>query len=387
MTPNPAGDPARNPVVTTGGINLPIVKWWTRRRRVLRFLLGAFVVGGAAAITPGAGDKMAAYSAEAPALSPPLRSLLGARQWLNGEPLRPKDVQGKVVLVNFWTFSCINCLRVLPYVRAWADKYKDRGLVVVGVQTPEFAFEKDGQNIAKAAADLGVHYPIAIDNDFAVWRAFENEAWPALYFIGADGRIRRRVLGEGHYDESERLIQQLLTEADGTKVAGGATSVDGPGPQAPPDIRDLYSPETYVGYAEFKNFASPGYVSENSPRLYRSVISLPVNHWALAGVWTIASEFAALNETPGSITYRFHARDLHLVLASAVQGHAIRFRVKIDGAPPGENHGSDVDSAGWGSVNEDRLYQLIRQTGPIVDRTFEIEFLEPGVRAYVFTFG
>jgi thiol-disulfide isomerase/thioredoxin len=328
-----------------------------------------------------------AHAADEPTLSAPLRSLLSAQTWLNSQPLRPADLRGKVVLVNFWTFSCINCLRMLPHVEAWAAKYKERGLLVVGVQTPEFAFEKDIGNVSKALVDLGVSYPVAIDNDFRVWRAFDNEAWPALYFIGADGGIRHRTLGEGDYAGSERLIEQLLSDADGTHVANQFSPVEGRGPEAAADEPDLDSPETYLGYAQFKNFASPGYVSENSRKLYRNLQTLPLNHWTLAGVWTIGSEFAALNQAPGSITYRFHARDLHLVLVNPSPGHPIRFRVKIDGAPPGANHGSDVDADGWGRVEEDRLYQLVRQTGPIRDRTFEIEFLEPGVRAYTFTFG
>jgi thiol-disulfide isomerase/thioredoxin len=326
-------------------------------------------------------------AAEESALSAPLRSLLGAQEWLNSPPLMPEDVRGKVVLVNFWTFSCINCLRTLPHMQAWAMKYKARGLVVVGVQTPEFAFEKDAGNVRKALADLGVVYPVAIDNDFRIWRAFDNEAWPAFYFIGADGKIRRRVLGEGDYDGSERLIQELLSEADRTRVANEIAPIDGKGAEAAADVGDLGSPETYIGYAQFRNFASPGYVSENSPKLYRPLESLPRNHWTLTGVWTIGSEFAALDQAPGSITYRFHARDVHLVLVNPSPGYPIRFRVKVDGAPPGANHGFDVDAEGWGSVDEDRLYQLVRQTGPIVDRTFEIEFLVPRVRAYAFTFG
>jgi len=400
-----------------GGRLFSIVKRSARWGDALHRILGAAVVAGASIIWLGSSNGLiahlssasvnmleqdvtaavnnaraggiatVAYATEEPALSASLRSLLGARQWLNTQPLQPKDVQGKVVLVNFWTFSCINCLRVLPHVRAWAAKYKDRGLVVVGVQTPEFAFEKDVGNVRKALVDLGVDYPVAIDNDFKIWRAFDNEAWPALYFIGADGKIRRRVLGEGNYDGSEGLIQQLLSEADGTRVANEIAPVIGKGPEAAADEGDLDSPETYVGYAQFRGFASPGYVSENSPKLYQPVKALGLNHWTLTGVWTIGSEFAALNQSPGSIVYRFHARDLHLVLANSSPGHPIRFRVKIDGHPPGADRGFDVDADGWGSVEEDRLYQLVRQTGPIVDRTFEIEFLDVGVHAYAFTFG
>jgi thiol-disulfide isomerase/thioredoxin len=321
------------------------------------------------------------------ALSAPLVSLLGARQWLNTQPLQPESLRGKVVLVNFWTFSCINCLRMLPHVREWAAKYKDRGLVVIGVQTPEFAFEKDVASVSKALMSLDVSYPVAIDNDFKIWQAFENVAWPALYFIGADGRIRRHVFGEGGYDESEKFIQQLLSEANASAVTNSIVAVGGQGPEAAADIRDLRSPETYVGYSQAMNFASPGLVSRDTAKLYRTEPSLPLNHWSLAGLWTIRAEFAVLSNAPGSIIYRFHARDLHLVLASAAPGRLIRFRVTIDGKSPGSDHGFDVDADGWGTLQEDRLYQLVRQSGAILDRTFRIEFLDAGVRAYSFTFG
>jgi thiol-disulfide isomerase/thioredoxin len=329
----------------------------------------------------------AAHAATAPALSSPLRALLGAKQWLNTPPLRPEDLRGKVVLVNFWTYSCINCLRTLPYVRDWAAKYKDRGLVVVGVETPEFAFEKDLGNVRTALASLGLNYPVAIDNDYGIWQAFDNDAWPGFYFIGADGRIRNRVLGEGNYDQSERLIQQLLSEADRTQVAANVTPIIGEGPQAAPDWNDLRSNETYVGYSKAENFVSSGRAIGDTPSLYRTPPTLSLNHWGLAGAWTIGEEFATLNDPPGAITYRFHARDLNLVLAPSSQGHPIRFRVKLDGSAPGAEHGSDVDAEGWGSLDQARMYQLVRQTGAVTDRTFEIEFLDPGACAYSFTFG
>jgi len=319
--------------------------------------------------------------------SGPLRALFEAQQWLNTQPLSAADLRGKVVLVNFWTYSCINCLRILPHVRAWAQKYQSRGLIVIGVHTPEFAFEKDLGNVSKALVSLGVGYPVAIDNDFRIWRAFDNAAWPALYFIGADGSIRRHVFGEGEYDQSEHLIQQLLSAADAAPVTGASVAVNGISTEAAPDERDLRSPETYIGYAQATNFASPGFVSENVSKVYKTSSALPLNHWSLAGVWTIAGEYAVLNNAPGSIAYRFHARDLHLVLARSSQDHPIRFRVTIDGKPPGADHGYDVDADGWGTLGEDRLYQLVRQAGKVVDRTFEIEFLESGVRAYAFTFG
>jgi thiol-disulfide isomerase/thioredoxin len=353
-------------------------------RRRLLLTISLLVVLIAAVDRMGNGNIAHAAGTEP---SGPLSALFEAHQWLNTQPLRAEDIRGKVVLVNFWTFSCINCLRILPHVRAWAEKYKIRGLIVIGVHTPEFAFEKDVGNVSKALLSLGVSYPVAIDNDFRIWRAFDNEAWPALYFIGADGRIRRHVFGEGEYDQSERLIQQLLSEADAPPITSASVAVNGVSTEAAPDEGDLRSPETYIGYAQATNFASPGFVSQNVSRVYKMPSALPLNHWSLAGVWTISGEYAVLNNAPGTIAYRFHARDLHLVLARSSQGHPIRFRVTIDGQPPGADHGYDVDADGWGTLGDDRLYQLVRQAGKVVDRTFEIEFLESGVRAYAFTFG
>jgi cytochrome c biogenesis protein CcdA/thiol-disulfide isomerase/thioredoxin len=378
----------------------------------LRRVLGAGVVAGALAISlgldvgplaqmssPGTvavertlidlirpADTGGALVTSAQAAAKPA-PLFGAKAWLNSPPLTADGVKGKVVLVNFWTYSCINCLRALPHVRTWAEKYRDRGLVVIGVHTPEFAFEKDVANVRKALAALGVTYPVAIDNDFSIWRAFDNRAWPALYFIGADGTVRHFVLGEGEYEESERLIQRLLSEAAGAPVAADIAAVTGEGAQAAPDLEDLGSCEAYIGYAKAGNFASPGGVSEDVPNLYQAASALSLNRWSLSGVWTVGGEFATLNDKAGGIRYRFHARDLHLVMGPSVEGHSIRFRVTLDGAAPGINHGSDVDSDGWGTVRDDRLYQLVRQSGAIDDRTFEIEFFDAGVRAYAFTFG
>ena len=333
-------------------------------------------------------SSMAAHAAtQNTALSEPLRSLLGARQWLNTQPLLPEDVRGKVVVVNFWTYSCINSLRMLPYTRAWAAKYKDRGLMMIGVETPEFAFEKNLANVRKSLISLGINYPVAIDNDYAIWQAFENQAWPALYFIGADGRIRNHVLGEGGYDQSEALIQQLLSEADGAPVDNNLSMVNGVGLQAPADENDLRSPETYIGYAKAENFASPGGIREDSPNLYRGASVLPLNHWSLTGAWTMGSEFAAPAGKSASISFRFHARDLHLVLGRTSQGRPLQFRVTIDGAPPEADHGFDVDAEGRGSLQDERLYQLVRQSRPVVDRTFMIEFFDAEVRAYDFTVG
>jgi thiol-disulfide isomerase/thioredoxin len=349
------------------------------------FFAAVFIVSGLRRGSSIANGNTA-YAAAIEA-SGPLHALFEAQQWLNTKPLRVEDIRGKVVLVNFWTYSCINCLRILPHVREWAEKYKSRGLIVIGAHTPEFAFEKNIGNVSNALVSLGVSYPVAIDNDFRIWRAFDNVAWPALYFIGADGHIRRHVFGEGEYDQSEQLIQQLLSEADAAPIAGGMVAVNGISTEAAPDERDLRSPETYIGYAQATNFASPGFVGENASRVYKTLSALPLNHWSLSGVWTIAGEYAVLNEAPGRIAYRFHARDLHLVLARSSQGHPVRFRVTIDGNPPGADHGYDIDADGWGTLGDDRLYQLIRQAGKVVDRTFEIEFLESGVRAYAFTFG
>jgi thiol-disulfide isomerase/thioredoxin len=325
--------------------------------------------------------------APARTLPSPLSSVLGAHQWLNTPPLRAQDLRGKVVLVNFWTYSCINSLRPLPYVRTWAEKYKDRGLVVIGVHTPEFGFEKDVGNITRANAALGVAYPVAVDSDHRIWNALGNQAWPGFYFIGADGRVRRQKLGEGGYDQSERLLQQLLSEARRAPVTDRITPVAGQGPQAAPDDRNLRSPETYVGYAQAADFASPGGLKFDVRSNYQTRPAIPINHWSLAGAWTVGSEFATSNAPSGAISYRFHARDLHLVMGPAARGRPIRYRVTIDGAPPGADHGFDVDAAGRGVVQEPRMYQLVRQKRAVADRTFKIEFLDPGVRAYVFTFG
>ena len=313
-------------------------------------------------------------------------SFAGATGWLNSPPLTAAELRGKVVLVEFWTYSCINWLRTLPYVRAWAAKYRDQGLVVIGVHTPEFPFEKDLDNIGRAAKGMRIDYPIAVDSDYGIWHAFNNDYWPALYFIDAQGRIRHHYYGEGEYEQSERVIQQLLAEA-GKAGGNDLVSVDASGAEAAADWADLKSPETYLGYERAENFASPGRAASDKPRDYTAPTRLSRNHWGLAGNWTIGAQQAVLNEGTGRITYRFHARDLHLVLASSSPDHPIRFRVTLDGAPPEADHGLDVDAEGRGSVQEARLYQLIRQTRPVADRTFEIEFLDPGVRAYVFTFG
>jgi thiol-disulfide isomerase/thioredoxin len=313
-------------------------------------------------------------------------SFSGATAWLNSPALTADGLKGKVVLVDFWTYSCINCLRTIPYVRAWAEKYKDQGLVVIGVHTPEFAFEHKEANVKRAVSDLHIAYPVAIDNEYSIWRAFENQYWPAHYFIDAQGRVRYHHFGEGDYDHSERVIQLLLEETGKTNVSTGLVAVSASGAEAASDDRNVQSPETYVGYRRAENFASPGGIGNDVSRVYAA--GMPrLNEWSLTGDWTVGGEHADLNAKDGSIVYRFHARDVHLVLGPAPGAQPIRFRVTIDGAAPGENHGADVDGAGNGTVNEQRLYQLVRQSGTITDRTFEIRFLDPGVQAFAFTFG
>jgi len=324
-------------------------------------------------------------AAEALPVEGPLPSLSGAVAWLNSPPLTAAGLKGKVVLVDFWTYSCINCLRSVPYVRAWAEKYRDQGLVVIGVHAPEFAFEKNIANVKKAVSDLKIGYPVAIDNDYAIWRAFDNQYWPAHYFIDAEGRIRHHHFGEGDYDGSERVIQQLLAEA-GKTASAALVAVSASGAEAAADMGDVRSPETYIGYDRAANFVSPGGTVQDASHVYAA--GMPqLNEWGLSGVWTIGGEHAALNKKDGAIVYRFHARDLHLVLGPAPDGGPVRFRVTIDGAPPGDSHGTDVNADGSGVVTGQRLYQLIRQSGAITDHTFKIQFLDPGVQAYAFTFG
>lgn len=313
-------------------------------------------------------------------------SLAGAEAWLNSKPLTADELKGKVVLVDFWTYSCINCLRAIPYVRAWAEKYRDHGLVVIGVHAPEFAFERSIDNVKKAIAALNIRYPVAIDNEYKIWRAFENEYWPAHYFIDAGGRIRHHHFGEGEYEESERVIQRLLTEAGDGKVPAGTVAVNASGVEAAAARTDGQSPETYLGYNRIENFVSPGGVVQDTGHVYAAGAP-KLNDWSLVGNWTIGGERAQLNEKDGSIVYRFHARDLHLVLGPAAEASPVRFRITIDGEKPGAAHGMDVDADGQGVVDSQRLYQLVRDPGQIGDHTFEIQFLDPGVQAYAFTFG
>jgi thiol-disulfide isomerase/thioredoxin len=316
-----------------------------------------------------------------------LPSLSGATGWLNSPALTATDLRGKVVLVNFWTYTCINWLRQLPYVRAWAEKYQDDGLVVLGVHTPEFDFEHDLDNVRRAVKDLRVDYAVAIDNDYAIWDAFANRYWPALYVVDAQGQIRHHRFGEGDYEQSEAIIQRLLTEAGTGRIGHELVLVDAGGVEAAADWDSLWSPENYLGYGRTENFASSNGAVLDTPHGYAAPTRLRLNHWALSGDWTVKRQAIVLNQAGGRIAYRFHARDLNLVMAPPAPESPIRFGVLIDGQPPGAAHGSDVDDQGNGTVTQPRLHQLIRQPGPVTERTLEITFLDPGVQAYAFTFG
>jgi thiol-disulfide isomerase/thioredoxin len=316
-----------------------------------------------------------------------LASLERANEWLNSPPLTAPALRGKVVLIDFWTYTCINWLRTLPYVRAWAEKYRNQGLMVIGVHAPEFAFEKDLNNVRRAVKERGIAYPVAVDNEHVVWRAFRNQYWPALYFMDGQGRVRHFHFGEGAYVHSERTIQDLLAENGIGGIDREPVSVDARGIEAAADWDNLKSPENYLGYERTQNFASPGGAMSGKPHVYELPARLRLNEWALSGDWTVTRGSAALNKADGRIAYRFHARDLHLVMSPAVPGTSVKFRVLIDGQPPGAAHGIDVDQQGEGTVTEQRLYQLVRQPKPIADRQFEIEFLGSGVEAFAFTFG
>ena len=316
-----------------------------------------------------------------------LRGFDGATGWLNSPPLTPAGLRGRVVLVDFWTYTCINWLRTLPYLRAWADKYQDHGLTVIGVHTPEFGFEHDLDNVRRQVTDLRVDYPVAVDNDYGIWTAFDNHYWPALYFVDAHGQIRHHRYGEGDYEMSEMVLQQLLTEAGSGGIDQDLVSVDPGGVEAAADWASLRSPENYLGYERTDNFVSPtGSILETS-YAYAAPARLGLNQWALSGDWTVKRQAIVLNQAEGRILYRFQARDLHLVMGPAEPGTPVRFRIRLDGQPPEAAHGTDIDDQGNGAVTDPRLYQLIRQPGPISDRTFEITFLDPGVQAYAFTFG
>ena len=310
----------------------------------------------------------------------------GAVGWLNSSPLNAKSLRGRVVLVNFWTYSCINSLRELPYMKAWAERYKDAGLTVIGAHTPEFGFEKDRANVKNAVSDLRVAYPVAIDSNHSVWTAFHNEYWPADYFIDAKGRIRYHHFGEGDYEKSERVIRALLKENGATGVDESTVSITGDGAEAPPSD-DVRSPETYVGYGRAENFASPGHMARNSKKIYSRPARPALNHWGLDGLWNAGSESSTLESAPGKVVFRFHSRDLHMVLGPTKNGIAVRFKIKLDGAVPGLHHGFDSGADGTGEVQQPRMYQLVRQKRTIQDVTFEIEFSDPGVEVFSFTFG
>jgi thiol-disulfide isomerase/thioredoxin len=313
-------------------------------------------------------------------------SLEGATEWLNSPPLDPGDLRGRVVVVDFCTYTCINWIRTLPYVRAWAEKYRDHGVVVIGVHTPEFSFEHELENVRRALEELNVEYPIAVDNEYAIWDAFSNNYWPALYFIDAQGGIRHHRYGEGDYEQSETVIQNLLIEAGADRIAE-LVAVEPVGPEVEADWDDLGSPETYLGYKRTRNFASPGGMPPGRQNSYAAPDTLRLNDWALSGDWTSEAESVVLNQTNGRISFRFHARDVNLVMGPVSGATSVAFRVSIDGNPPRGASGNDIDDEGAGLLVEQRMYQLIRQQGPVVDRLFEIEFLDRGAEAFVFTFG
>jgi thiol-disulfide isomerase/thioredoxin len=368
------------------------------RKRSLGFIAAALAAAGATtAICCSeavglAPERMATFGNDLPpaplgSTPQPLGVLGGAKTWLTAVPGGPRSLRGKVVIVNFWTYSCINSLRALPYLKAWNERYASKGLVVVGVHAPEFQFEHDPAKVRLASRQLGVSYPNLQDNAFAVWQDFANRGWPGFYFIDVQGRVRGYRIGEGDYDSAEQLIRKLLAEGGHDPADISLTPIAGAGIQAAADWRDLRSPEAYVGYSKAVSFRSPGGLRRDEPSTYSAASDLPLNSWDLTGKWTIGREFAALDAAEGTIRFRFHARDAHLVLGSAPDHRPVRFRVTIDGAAPGANHGAEVDAQGWGEVKEDRLYQLVRQRGAIGDRTIKVQFSRPGVRAYVFTFG
>ena len=344
------------------------------------------VVLGASAASAAAHLETISLARASASAGRELSSFANATAWLNSRPLTAPDLDRKVILVGFWTYSCINWRRQLPYLRAWHEKYKDRGLVMIGVHTPEFSFEKTIDNVRWAAADMRIDYPIAVDSEYAIWRGFGNNYWPALYFIDARGRVRHNVFGEGQYEQSEALIQKLLAENGIGGIGTDLVSVDARGAEAAADWRDLKSSENYLGYRRTENFASAGARPEKS-QVYSVPGQLSLNHWALSGDWTLGREAAILNRANGRVAYRFHARDLHLVMGPVADGAQIRFRVSLDKKAPHDAHGVDADGEGSGVVIEPRMYQLVRQSTPVVDRQFEIEFLDTGLRAFSFTFG
>jgi thiol-disulfide isomerase/thioredoxin len=355
-----------------------------------RIALAVFFIVALVVVTDGlAQDKSEVAPVKTHSLSfhGNIPSFAGATGWLNSPPLTPAALRGKVVLIDIWTFTCVNWLRTLPYVRAWADRYRDQGLVVIGVSDPEFPFEHDVDNVRNAAKAMRVSYPIAIDNDFVIWRALMNQYWPAVYLVDAQGRIRFRHFGEGAYEETEKAIRELLVEA-GHKDLGEKLATPTPqGPEVAADYATLQSPESYVGAERAEGFASTESPVVDARHTYSLPTRLGLNHWGLAGDWTVKIGSAVSNGAGARIVYKFHARDANLVMGAAARGGSVRYRVLIDGKPPGAAHGGDVDEAGRGTLAEPRMYQLIRQPGSIADRQIEIEFLDPGAEAFCFTFG
>jgi thiol-disulfide isomerase/thioredoxin len=347
-------------------------------------LLAVVTLMASAATAQGNAMMRAASPPNAPAAQMP--QFTGATGWLNSAPLTRERLRGKVVVVDFWTYSCINCLRSLPYVNAWYARYKDAGLVVIGVHTPEFAFERDAANVRKAIAQFGIRYPVALDNDSAIWKAYNNRFWPAHFFVDATGEIRGQHFGEGKYAEAENTIRALLTEAGVKKLPPPIDAATAVGIGAAADPGNLKSLETYLGFARGANFQSPGSFARDTVKDYALPAVLALNQWALAGRWQVSGEKARLAAAPGRIAFRFRARDLHLVMGPGAAGPPVRFRVLVDGKPPGADHGMDIDASGAGKVAEHRLYQLIRQGGPVQPHEFAIEFLDPGVEAFSFTF-
>lgn len=354
-----------------------------------RHALLTVMAAGLVATVPTPGHVAATSAVTQPLLGDegPMPELKGAKGWLNSAPLTTKSLRGKVVVVDVWTYSCINSLRQLPYLESWAAKYKNQGLVVIGVHAPEFGFEKVPANVDSAVHDLGVTYPVVLDSDHKIWDAFHNMYWPADYFIDAKGRIRHHHFGEGDYEESERVIQELLKENGTSGMGDSSARLTGTAIEAPPNSEFPWSPETYVGYARAQNFASSEHVARNHAATYRLPATLGLDEWALGGAWNVGAEHAVLAAAPGRIRFQFRGRDVHLVLGPPPNGTPVRFRVTVDGAPPGDDHGADDAADGSGQVREPRLYQLIRLREPAQGHTFEIEFLDPGVQAFVFTFG
>lgn len=361
---------------------MPLVPRWTKAG--LSMMAALVVALTCAALIP---PPAAAQDTQSIVGTAPLYSLSGATGWINSTPLNGKALKGKVVLVDFWDYSCINCIRAVPYIRAWAEKYKDSGLVVIGVHTPEFDFEKQLANVQKAVQKFDIPYPVALDSDYKIWDAFHNQYWPASYFIDAKGKVRFEHFGEGNYDQSERWIQQLLKEANANPMPPNTVTVRAEGAQAAADMNDIRSPETYIGYARAEHFSSPGGIKYDAEHNYTEPNAPKLNEWGLAGQWIDHEQVAILKSPGGKIVFHFHARDLHLVLGPSADGKPVRFRVTIDGKAPGENHGVDTDAEGNGVVTTFRLYQLVRQKGAVTDHIFTIEFEDPGVQAFSFTFG